>query len=81
MPNASCGFCCEIIRLANWRFRRQQTIDPYFADFFCSSAKLIAELGGSQHADKEKLQYDDRRTKGLESRGYSVLRFWNDEVM
>jgi very-short-patch-repair endonuclease len=68
-------------RLANWRFRRQQPIGPYFAEFLCPSAKLIIELDGSQHADDQHLQLDARRTGWLESRGYTVLRFWNNEVM
>ncbi|HEY3776906.1 MAG TPA: endonuclease domain-containing protein [Rhizomicrobium sp.] len=68
-------------RLANWRFRRQQPIGPYFADFFCPSAKLIIELDGSQHADEAHLESDALRTNWLQSRGYAVLRFWNNEVM
>ncbi len=68
-------------RLANWRFRRQQPVGPYFADFFCPSAKLIIELDGSQHAEDQHLQSDARRTSWLKSRGYIVLRFWNNEVL
>jgi very-short-patch-repair endonuclease len=68
-------------RLANWRFRQQQPIGPYFADFFCPSAKPIIERDGSQHADDEHLQSGARRTSWLESRGYKVLRFWNRDVL
>ena len=63
------------------RFRRQQPIGPYVADFFCPSAKLIIELDGSQHADDEHRLKDARRTQWLESRGYRVLRFWNLDVL
>jgi len=46
----------------------------------CSpKAKLIIELDGSQHLEQE--EYDDERTKQLESLGYKVLRFWNNDVM
>lgn len=40
--------------------------------------KLIIELDGSQHLDRQ--EYDQQRTIYLESLGYRVLRFWNNEV-
>jgi very-short-patch-repair endonuclease len=61
------------------RFRRQQPIGPYIGDFYCSAAKLIIELDGSQHADT-RAQYDLNRTRWLEARGYKVLRFWNTDL-
>jgi very-short-patch-repair endonuclease len=63
------------------RFRRQQPVGPFVADFFCPSAKLIIELDGSQHAEEEHRVKDARRTRWLESRGYRVLRFWNLDVL
>jgi very-short-patch-repair endonuclease len=46
----------------------------------CSpKAKLIIELDGSQHLEQE--EYDEERTKNLESLGYKVIRFWNNDVM
>ena len=48
-------------------------------DFFCAQAKLIVEVDGGQHAERQ-LQ-DTARTRWLEERGYRVLRFWNDEVL
>jgi very-short-patch-repair endonuclease len=41
--------------------------------------KLIIELDGSQHLEQE--DYDEERTAFLESKGYRVLRFWNNQVM
>jgi len=41
--------------------------------------KLIIELDGSQHLEQQA--YDAERTAFLESKGYRVLRFWNNEVM
>ena len=64
--------------LAGFKFRRQDPIDNYIADFVCESAKLIIELDGHQHADTEEA--DLRRTTVLESNGYRVVRFWNDDV-
>src|SRR5580698_5662607 len=64
-------------RLANWLFRRQQPMGPYFADIFCPAAKIVIELDGSRHADDAHVLSDAQRTRWLESRGYKVLRFWN----
>lgn len=60
-------------------FRRQHAIGPYIADFACIQKKLIIELDGEQHL--EQVEYDEERTKYLESLGYKVIRFWNNEVM
>ena len=40
---------------------------------------MIIELDGSQHLEHE--QYDEERTKYLESQGYRVIRFWNNDVI
>lgn len=66
-------------RLAGFKFRRQHRIGPYYADFVCAEVKLIVELDGSQHL--EQSGHDAARTRLLESLGYRVLRFWNDELM
>jgi very-short-patch-repair endonuclease len=60
-------------------FRRQHAIGPYIADFCAPRRKLILELDGSQHLERQA--YDAERTRFLESRGCRVLRFWNREVM
>jgi len=62
----------------NVHFRRQHPIGNYIADFCSPKHRLIIELDGSQHFDQ--FQYDERRTKYLESRGYKVLRFNNNDV-
>lgn len=64
--------------LGGWKFVRQFPVGPYIADFACREAALIVEIDGSQHADNEK---DLSRTTFLNSEGYGVLRFWNNEVM
>ena len=63
------------------RFRRQQPIGPYIADFFCPSRKLVIELDGSQHYLPETVAYDEERTLWLEEHGYTVLRFANADVI
>ncbi len=66
-------------RLAGYRFRRQEPIGPYFADFVCLDTRLIVEADGGQHSDASKR--DDERTRYLESLGYRVVRFWNHEIL
>ncbi len=66
-------------RLSGFKFRRQEPVDRYIADFLCREAKLIIELDGGQHADQ--VEYDARRTQVLDAAGYRVLRFWNREVL
>jgi very-short-patch-repair endonuclease len=61
-------------------FRRQAPIGRYIADFAWHSGKIVIELDGSQHADARK-DYDLRRTAWLQSQGYCVLRFWNNDVL
>jgi very-short-patch-repair endonuclease len=60
-------------------FRYQAPLGPYYPDIACHGAKLIIEIDGSQHA--EAVAYDAERTAFLESRGYKVLRFWNNQVL
>jgi len=62
-----------------YKFRRQVEIGKYIADFVCLDAKLIIEIDGGQHLNQ--LPSDTVRSRELESRGYRVLRFWNDEVL
>ncbi len=64
--------------LGGYKFRRQVSIDNFFADFVCESAKLIVELDGDQHA--EMLEEDAARTLVLENCGYRVIRFWNGDL-
>ena len=61
----------------HFRFRRQFPIGSYIVDFVCLRTKLIVEIDGGQH-DMER---DAIRTKWLEERGYTVLRFWNNDVL
>jgi very-short-patch-repair endonuclease len=66
-------------RLNGLKFKRQVVIGTYIVDFVCESQGIIVEVDGGQHAEQEK--YDATRTKYLESQGYRVLRFWNNEVL
>jgi very-short-patch-repair endonuclease len=62
-------------------FRRQAAIGPYFADFASHRYRLVIEVDGNGHGEVTQASYDVERTAFLESRGYRVLRFWNNEVL
>ena len=61
------------------KFRRQHPFDHYILDFACLERQLIIEIDGGQHAQAS--DYDDERSRHLIAAGFSVLRFWNNEVM
>ncbi|OGV69192.1 MAG: hypothetical protein A3K18_26365 [Lentisphaerae bacterium RIFOXYA12_64_32] len=63
-----------------WKFRRQQPIGPFIADFVCLRRRLVIELDGGQHSSPAHSDYDARRTRWLERNGFRVLRFWNLEI-
>lgn len=66
-------------QLSSAKFRRQHPIGPFITDFCCVEQGLVVELDGGQHA--EQAVSDLSRTAFLTSRGYRVLRFWNNEVL
>ncbi|MFH1088907.1 MAG: endonuclease domain-containing protein [Candidatus Uhrbacteria bacterium] len=63
------------------KFVRQYGIGSYIADFCCRTKKLIIELDGSIHDEKEVQENDEIRTKELERLGYKVNRFKNQEIL
>ena len=65
-------------RLDGFKFKRQEWIGPFIADFLCMQAMLIVEVDGSQHGDHAG--YDHDRDAYLKREGYRVLRVWNNEV-
>ena len=65
-------------KLNGVNFRRQHAIGNYIVDFVSIKKKLIIELDGSQHL--EQTEYDKARTTYLESQGYKVIRFWNNQI-
>jgi 5-methyltetrahydrofolate--homocysteine methyltransferase len=65
-------------KLGGFKFKRQVLIGSYIADFVCLDRKLIVEMDGPFHA--ERRGYDAARDRYLESQGYKVLRFTNDET-
>jgi very-short-patch-repair endonuclease len=68
-------------QLDGLKFRRQPSIGPFIADFYCPAAKLVIELDGSVHDSEAAQQQDAERTAYLVSLGLRVVRFENREVM
>ncbi|MDD2775091.1 MAG: endonuclease domain-containing protein [Gallionella sp.] len=66
-------------RFLDFKFKRQKPIGNYIVDFVCLEKKLIVELDGGQHGGQ--MQYDLARDAWLREQGYTVLRFWNNDVM
>ena len=62
-------------------FRRQHPIDGYIADYVCLSHNLVVEIDGQYHFYGNQPIKDDERTAILQSRGYKVVRFTNEEVL
>jgi len=72
----------EALRKLNcgYRFRRQHPIGDYIADFICLKKNLVVEVDGGYHAEPIQQQSDQWRTDYLESKGYTVIRFKNEEI-
>ena len=62
------------------RFQRQRVIGKYIVDFYCSKAKLVIELDGSQHFEESSLEYDKNRDNYLKSLEIKVIRIPNNEI-
>ena len=63
-----------------YRFRRQFPIGHYIVDFVSREKKIIIEIDGGQHNERQNIEYDKIRTGYLKSEGYRVIRFWNNEI-
>lgn len=66
-------------RFLGLKFRRQVAIEGYIADFMCVEQGVIIELDGGQHTEAE--DHDRERSDVLESRGFIVKRYWNNDVL
>ena len=62
------------------KYRRQQILEGFIADFYCPAAKLAIEIDGSQHYSDAGRTYDQWRSSLIERNGISVLRFSNGDV-
>lgn len=63
------------------KFRRQQPIGPYIVDFVSFEEKIIIKLDGGFHRKMTNEISDKKRTDWLEKEGFTVLRFWNKDII
>lgn len=68
-------------KLSGYKFRRQHIIGNFIADFVCLKENLIIEVDGLIHQVPENKISDEERTKWLNSEGYRVVRFTNEEIL
>ena len=71
----------EFLRKLDIPINRQKIIDIYIVDFYCSKANLVIEIDGDTHFSDDKISDDEKRTKRLESFGFKVIRYNNDEII
>ena len=63
-----------------YKFRRQHIVGEYITDFINLKHKLIIEIDGKYHQEAEQVIKDAQRTQYLEQKGYTVIRFTNEEI-
>ena len=68
-------------KMKGFQFRRQRPALNYIADFMCKELMLIIEVDGITHQCEETIQKDEIRQKALETTGFTVLRFSDEEVL
>jgi len=63
------------------KISRQVGIGTFIVDFCCRSQKIIIEVDGEIHEDKDNSECDKLREEILKGSGYRILRFKNEEVL
>jgi very-short-patch-repair endonuclease len=67
-------------KLGGFKFLRQVSIGPYFADFLCREARLIIEVDGGTHSKPAEVAADRQRQQDLERMGFRIVRIWNADI-
>lgn len=65
-------------RLDGLKFRRQEPLLGFIADFVCFEERLIVELDGWQHGENRS---DAARDAAFAEAGFLTLRFANEAVL
>ena len=63
------------------QFYRQKNVGHYIVDFYCPKGKLIIEIDGGQHYEKEGMKKDRKRNDYLQGLGFKVLHFSDIDVL
>jgi very-short-patch-repair endonuclease len=59
------------------RWRRQVPLAGHIADFASHALRIVIEVDGGQHEEAR----DAFRTRRIEREGYTVIRFWNNDML
>ena len=70
----------DYLRKCPVRFSRQKVLGKYIADFYSAEAKIVIELDGAQHFEKENRIYDEKRTEFLKQYDLKIIRIPNGEI-
>ena len=68
-------------KLLRLKFRRQQQLGTFIADFYCHEARLVIELDGGVHSTSRQSDRDDNRDTYLRQNRLQVLRFPNQQIL
>ena len=66
-------------QIKNLKWRRQQVIDGFIADFYCADLNVVLEIDGPVHDNKEEKEYDDARTEVFNTKGIKTYRLKNED--
>jgi len=64
-----------------YKIKRQHVVDGYIADFICIEKRVIIEIDGGVHLSTEQKSKDVERSRVLNTQGWEVIRFTNEEVL
>ena len=70
----------DFLKILPYTVNRQKVIGRYIVDFYCADGKIVIEIDGSQHYEKENKEKDKVRDEYLKSLGCTVLRYTNLDV-
>lgn len=68
-------------KFKQYHWRRQHSFGYYVADFYCHSKKLVIEIDGEYHLEKNQQLYDEVRTNLFKEYGILVIRFSNEKIL
>ncbi|MGI9569188.1 MAG: endonuclease domain-containing protein [Desulfobulbia bacterium] len=63
-----------------YKFTRQAIIEPYRVDFLCYDLKLCIEIDGTYHNKPDQATKDQYRQSFIQAKGFTFLRFTNNQV-
>lgn len=63
-----------------YHFRRQAPRDGFILDFVCLRRRIIIEVDGDLHGFQGNATRDRLRDQHFQKQGFSVIRFWNNDI-